>query len=155
MGVSIPVPENLSQFTAQLAQIKQVRATLLAQYPVSGLIEAHQVADDVSDAQIEDILTHRFAGINGDIDVSKEKISNGDIPLNELDALIPQILAETPEAQRAEVEQYLNQQQRIDTAIKVGGTLGEIGLTAGAIVTSILSGGIVPTIIKLRFIPIS
>ena len=134
MGVGVPPPENLAQLETQLAQIKQVRATLLANYPVSGLIEAHQVGDDVSDAQIEDILTNRFAGINRDIDVAKEKISNGDIPLNELDALIPEILAQTPEGQRGEVEQYLKKQQRIDTAISVGGTLGEIGLTAGAII---------------------
>ena len=75
MGVSVPLRENLAQLTAQLAQIKQVRATLLANYPVSGLIEAHQVGDDVSDAQIEDILTNRFAGINRDIDVAKEKMA--------------------------------------------------------------------------------
>ena len=148
MGGSIRVdPHSIAQLTTQLQQIKQVRATLLANYPVSGLIEAHQVGDDVSDAQIEDILTYRFAGINRDIDVAKEKISNGDIPLNELDALIPEILAQTPEGQRGEVEKYLKKQQRIDTAISVGGTLGEIGLTAGAIVSGILSGGVITTIL--------
>ena len=145
-----PFPEDYEQLNPlkdQLEQIKQVRATLLANYPISGLIKTHQVGDDVSDAELDEILNNRLAGVLFDIDTAKERISNGDVPLHQLDAVIPEILAQTPEHQRAEVEQYLKKQQRIDTAIEVGGTLGEIGLTVGAIVSSILSGGVIPTIL--------
>lgn len=148
MGGSIRVnPERQAELTYQLEQIKQVRATLLAQYPAAGLIKPHEVEDSVSDAQLQEILSSRFAGVNRDIDAAKAGIDSGDIPLSELDAILPEVLAETPEQDRAEVEKYLKKQQRIDTAIEVGGTLGELGLTAGAIVTGILSGGIIPTIL--------
>ena len=145
-----PFPEDYEQLNPlkdQLEQIKQVRATLLANYPISGLIKTHQVGDDVSDAELDEILNNRLAGVLFDIDTAKERISNGDVPLHQLDAVIPEIIAQTPEHQRAEVEQYLKKQQRIDTTIEVGGTLGEIGLTVGAIVSGILSGGVIPTIL--------
>ena len=70
-----PYPQNaqVDAFKAQLQQIKQVRASLLAQYPASGLVKTEEI--ELGDIDLKFVLTERFQGVQQNIESSKEKIN--------------------------------------------------------------------------------
>ena len=129
---------------AQLQQVKQVRASLLAQYPASGLVKIEET--ELSDAELQAILSERFNSVGQNIESSREKINSGDVPIEQLEPVINEVLAQQGEnlstQQRQEIEGYIAQQRRIDKTIKYGGTAAEVALTVGAVVSSIYSFGI-------------
>ena len=129
---------------AQLQKVKQVRASLLAQYPASGLVKTEET--ELSDAELQAILSERFNSVGQNIESSREKINSGDVPIEQLEPVINEVLAQQGEnlstQQRQEIEGYIAQQRRIDKTIKYGGTAAEVALTVGAVVSSIYSFGL-------------
>ena len=139
-------PENANEvdaLKAQLQQVKQVRASLLAQYPASGLVKTEET--ELSDTELQGVLSQRFDGVRQNIESSKEKINSEDIPIEQLEPVIDEVLAEDENLstqERQEIEGYIAQQRRIDQTIKYGGSAAEVALTAGAVVSSIYSFGV-------------
>ena len=147
MGGVVPKGYSAAEreaYRAELAQIKQVRAALLAQYPASGMVKTQEA--DLSDAELQEVLSKRFDGVRQAISSSREKINTEDIPIEQLELVIQEVLGQQGEdlspQQRQEIESYLSRQRNIDKAIKYGGTAAEIALTAGAVISSIYSFGI-------------
>ena len=141
-----PLPDvnKLEALKAQLQQVKQVRASLLAQYPASGLVKTEET--ELSDAELQGVLLERFNSVQQNIESSREKINNEDVPIEQLEPVIDEVLAEQGEnlstEERQEIEGYIAQQRRIDKTIKYGGTAAEVALTVGAVISNIYSFGI-------------
>ena len=135
-------PEREAQLEARLQQVKQVRASLLAQYPASGLVKTEEA--ELGDVELQGVLLERFNGVQQNIASSKEKINSGDVPIEQLEPVIDEVLAEDENLstqERQEIEGYIAQQRRIDKTIRYGGTAAEVALTAGAVIANIYSGG--------------
>jgi hypothetical protein len=149
----MPVPEGglptaqlqaqLKQTQAQLAEIKQVRRTLLDLYPASGLLNVGDVQDGNNDTELLATLNERFDSIYLDIGNVAQGIDTGDIPLLKLDALVQTTLTETPPAEQATVTEYIKSESEREIQIQLGGFLGQLGLTALAF----FSGGFVGIVI--------
>ena len=134
-------PQRKAEIESQLEQVRELEDAFLAEYPLASLLNTQQVDDSVSDRQLQETLAGRLGQVNQSIEETKARLDNGDLPIEELDGLKPQVLANTPEHERAEVEKYLRGQKRKDTAIKTATTVGSLGLGIGALVASPYSGG--------------
>lgn len=147
MGGVVPKGYSAAEreaMSAELEQIKQVRATLLAQYPALGLVKTNEA--DLSDAELQAVLSERFNGVRQAISSSREKINTEDIPIEQLEPVIQEVLGQQSEnlseQDRQEIESYLARRRNIDKTIKYGGAALEVALTAGAVISSIYSFGI-------------
>ena len=134
-------PQRKAEIESQLEQVRQLEDAFLAEYPLASLLNTQQVDDSVSDRQLQETLAGRLGQVNQSIEETKARLDNGDLPIEELDGLKPQVLANTPEHERAEVEKYIRGQKRKDTAIKTATTVGSLGLGIGALVAAPYSGG--------------
>ena len=134
-------PQRKAEIESQLEQVRELEDAFLAEYPLASLLNTQQVDDSVSDRQLQETLAGRLGQVNQSIEETKARLDNGDLPIEELDGLKPQVLANTPEHERAEVEKYLRGQKRKDTAIKTATTVGSLGLGIGALVAAPYSGG--------------
>ena len=133
--------QRKAEIEAKLEQVKQLEDTFLAEYPLASLLNTKQVDDSVSDKQLQQHLSGRLGKITESIEQTKQGLDNGDIPIEELDGLIPSVLAETPEHERAEVEKYIEGKLRRDAQIKTATTVGSLGLTVGALAAAPVTAG--------------
>ena len=134
-------PQRKAELQAQLEQVKQVEAAFLAEYPLASLLNTKQVDDSVSNKQLQQHLSGRLGKITESIEQTKQGLDNGDIPIEELDGLIPSVLANTPKNERAEVEKYIEGKLRRDARIKTATTVGSLGLTVGALAAAPVTAG--------------
>jgi hypothetical protein len=125
----------IDQNQANLNEIQQVRSTLLALYPASGLLGDGDVKETNSDAKLLAILNDRFENILFNISAAIERVNSGDIPLLQLEPLIQATLQQTPEAEKAAVNQYLDSARSQKNTFLLIGFLAQIGLTVAAIFT--------------------
>ncbi len=132
------------QNQAKLDQIKQVRYTLLQLYPASGLLKARDVKPTNNDDPLLRTLSERFENILENIRNAEIGIQNGDIPLLELEGLIEPTRKEIPEADRAAVDKYIQDQRNRKNNFRLIGFLSQIGLAVG----SLFVGGLIATVMK-------
>jgi hypothetical protein len=132
------------QNQAKLEQIKQVRYTLLQLYPASGLLKARDVKPTNNDDPLLRTLSERFENILENIRNAEIGIQNGDIPLLELEELIEPTRKEIPEADRAAVDKYIQDQRNRKNNFRLIGFLLQIGLAVG----SLFTGGLIATVMK-------
>lgn len=131
-------PEAFKRLQNDLKEVKSVSAALLKQFPVAGLLRAEQVdRDTISDAQLQKVLSGKFNGIERDIERSRERIDNGDIPLTELDGIIPGVIEQLPENKRQEVQQYIKQKKHSLAKVSAAAAGAEVLLT----LFGVFSGG--------------
>ena len=123
------------QNNTKLDEIKQMRSTLLALYPASGLLEARDLKEANSDAKLLATLNDRFKDILENIFEAIKRVNSGDIPLLQLEPLIQGTLKETPEADITAINQYLQSERGRENTFRLVGFLAQIGLTVGAIFT--------------------
>ena len=141
--------DRLNELSRQIEEIKVVRKTLLEANPISGLLNSNLVKDSVSDAELKKTLLEQFNNISSAIEQAKSAILSEDAPLEELQPIIDVVLAEFPsEKDRAIINKYIENQKNAAKAVELVGTLGTIGLTLGAIIAGIATGGgtVIPTI---------
>ena len=151
MGLSVRVVDSdrLNELSRQIEEIKVVRKTLLEANPISGLLNSNLVKDSASDAELKKTLLEQFNKISSAIEQAKSAIVSEDAPLEELQPIIDVVLAEFPsEKDRAIINKYIENQKNAAKAVELVGTLGTIGLTLGAILAGIATGGgtVIPTI---------
>jgi len=126
---------QLDQNQAKLNEIQQVRITLLALYPASGLLQARDVKESNSDAKLLATLNERLESVLSDIDRARQGIVSGDIQLLELEPLVAAVREETPEAEKAAVDKYLRDQRNLKNTFQFLGYFAQIGLTVAAFLT--------------------
>ncbi|MEG4323800.1 hypothetical protein QUB37_13140 [Microcoleus sp. AT3-A2] len=132
----------IAQNQAKLNEIKQVRGTLLALYPASGLLTAGDVKETNSDAQLLATLNDRFENIRSNIKAAIKGIDSGDIRPERLEPLVAETLKETPEADNSAVTEYLQGERQRENTFRFFGFLAQIGLTVAAIFTGGLPGAV-------------
>ena len=139
-------PEAFERLQNELVEVKQARAALLKQFPVAGLLRTEQVDSElVSDRRLVQI-SRKFNGIERDIQQSRFGIDNGDIPLSELDGIIPGVLEQIPEEQRSQVEAYIKKKKQTEATVQAGTAGAEVLLTlfgvfsGGGVLSSIYYG---------------
>jgi tetratricopeptide (TPR) repeat protein len=136
----------IDQNNAKLNDIKQVRYTLLQLYPASGLLGVGDVKPTNNDTELRDSLNKRFKDILGDIEKAAQGINSGDIRPEKLDQLVADTLKETPEADIAAVNSYLQGVHQRDNTFRFLGFLAEIGLGVAAIFTGGFVGAVMGAI---------
>ena len=134
---------QLDTFTAKLTEAKQLRVTLLALYPATGVLKTGDVKENKDDAAVIRKLNEGFKNILSDIDKTREGVINGDVPITKLGAIVSQTQNEIEgEEAKAAVERYLERERTRDNIISLSLFALEIGLTIAALCTGGIAGAI-------------
>ena len=132
-------PQKVAEYNARLEQIEIQRNNLLALNPASQLIKTKEA--DLSDAELKEVLNQRFAVVQQDIDTAQEKVLNDDVPIQHLEPIINEVLAEhknaeVPPEKIKEIDDYLqkrrNNERNTQIALQVGGGAATIATLLAA-----------------------
>ncbi|MDY6785854.1 MAG: polymorphic toxin type 28 domain-containing protein [Cyanobacteriota bacterium] len=148
VDVAERVLEGLNRLELQRQEVKSVRKAIAQLYPASHLLEGDDVSEGVSDEKIAQRVSGKFETILGDIERVEIGVHNGDISLNDLDAVVQEALAELGEGKAQEVAQnYVRQQQNRKTAI----SLSTLAIGLGLTVATLFTGSILLALVGAAF----